>query len=356
MSSSRSQTSNLLRNVAETYRRASATLPPGHKSTHWDVFPQDYPKAFDAADAWPSLLRNALSVGFNDDISAFVAGGELGPDKNEETLWRLRERHDYRDLLPATLTQPDQIETLSNIAKVITMICGRDFTLDNLAPDTGSPACAVVEGKRFNLHDLSLIYHAWQIDRAAQDVLSNRPTILEIGAGYGGLTAKLKDLYPKARIILLDLPEVNAVQHYYLSVRYPEARIIDYGNWDGLEDSDFDFAILPGWAIEQIDAGSIDLAINLRSMMEMNAEIVAFYFGHIQRTVKTGGLFTCVNRYVKGPPLSRIKDYPFDDRWALRLSQSSLLQNHIHELIVERTETAPAFPAAAAIRSLPPID
>ncbi|MDA0239547.1 MAG: putative sugar O-methyltransferase [Proteobacteria bacterium] len=360
MISSRSPISDRLEKIAATYWLASGALPPGHKSRHWDVFPDHYDRAFGAIDAWPKMLRNAVTVGFNDDISGFVAGGNLGPSQTEQTLWSLRERHDYKDLLPETLTEADHTETVAKVAGLITAICGRDFTLDNLAPAAGSPSCAVVGGNRLNLHDLPLIYHLWQINRAAADALSGRPTIVEIGAGHGGLAAKLKDLHPAARVILLDLPEVNAVQSYYLSERFPDARIIDYGDIEtgGVSpmDRDFDFAILPGWMIDQLEDGSVDLAINLRSMMEMNAEIIEFYFRHIQRTVRSGGLFSCINRYVKGPPISRIKDYPFDDLWSLRLSQTSLLQNHIHELIVERTETAPAFPAAQAIRSLPPID
>lgn len=360
MSSSRSLISDRLEKIAATYRLASAALPPGHKSRHWDVFPDNYENAFVAADAWPKMLRNALTVGLNDDISGFVAGGNVGPSPTEDTLWTLRERHDYKDLLPETLTESDHIETVHKVAALIFTICGHDFTFDNLATNTGSPSCVSVGGKRFNLHDLPLIYHLWQITRAAADALSGRSTIVEIGAGHGGLSAKLKDLYPEARIILFDLPEVNAVQSYYLSERFPDARIINYGDIEtggiSLDDADFDFAILPGWMIEQLGDGSVDLVINLRSMMEMNSEIIEFYFRHVQRTVHSGGLFACVNRYVKGPPISRIKEYPFDDRWSLRLSQTSLLQNHIHELIVERTQAAPAFPAAHAIRSLPPID
>ena len=213
---------------------------------------------------------------------------------------------------------------------------------------------------RANLHDMSLIYYGWQISRAAPDILTGAPLIVEIGAGYGGMSAKFKDLCPGARCVLLDLPEVNCVQAHYLQARYPNARILHYrdvhdadGDW---RRQDFDFAVLPGWMIETLPDGAVDLAVNVRSMMEMNPEIIDYYFDHIQRTVRPGGGFACMNRYVKGPPVVRIKDYPFDERWAIRLSQTSILQSHMHELILERTAGPQPFGVSAALRSLQPFD
>jgi len=73
-------------------------------------------------------------------------------------------------------------------------------------------------------------------------------------------------------------------------------------------------------------------------MMEMNWDTVRFYFDHIHRCVKTGGLFYCVNRYHKSTSGQdiRIRDYPFDGYWQLLLSQACWAQTHIHELLVQR--------------------
>ena len=52
-------------------------------------------------------------------------------------------------------------------------------------------------------------------------------TIAEIGAGYGGFASKvIKNT--KSKYVIFDLPEVNALQYYYLSKNFPEKNIVDY--------------------------------------------------------------------------------------------------------------------------------
>jgi len=358
--------SDLLRRLRDNYQLACAHTPPEHKSSHWDVFPEDYVRAFDADEAWPKLLRNALSHGLNDDFAAFVESGNKGPDE-EGTPYRLRHAHDYRDLLPAVLTDARQIETIRRVLGSVVQICGAGFVVDHLAPLAGDPACArfdlTVPGREvqpdvaINAHDLSLIYYFWQILRTTRAALGQRPVIAEIGGGFGGLAAKLKDAYPDALCLLFDLPEVTAVQHYYLRSRFPEARIVDMTLWmeEGHAALDqADFAVLPGWLMTEFAEGSVDLAINVRSMMEMTPVAIAFYLEQVQRVVRESGVFACVNRYAKGDPPIKLKDYPFDGRWRLLLSQASAVQPHIHELVAERTAEAQAFTVHDALQSLPP--
>ena len=99
--------------------------------------------------------------------------------------------------------------------------------------------------------------------------------------------------------------------------------------------------------------GSVDLIVNVRSMMEMTPEVIDFYFSQIQRAVPVGGLFSCCNRYMK---LTALKNYPFDDRWRTIVSQTPIIQTQMHELIVERTKKPQAFPVKEALKSLMPFD
>lgn len=354
--------------MLDNYQLARGSLPSEHKSNHWNVFPDDYEKAIMEYEAWPILLRNGLSVGFNDDFVSFCPGGDLSSDGGEESLWPYRQKHDYRPLLPAILDQPEQIEKIAGVFKWVIDICGIEFVLANLIPDTGSPAMAQLEVKiakaepprliGVNLHDLVLIYYAWQIYRVSRPILPKRPIIAEIGGGFGSGIAKLKDLFPDAVCLIFDLPEVNAVQTYYIKQRFPEARIELIGDVEGREellpqDCDADFLILPGWLIDRLQPKSLDLVVNQRSMMEMNPIVVAFYFEHLQRALKEDGLFACANRYEKGDQHLRFKNYPFDRNWRMLLSQSSRLQPHIHEIIVQRTQEPQSFPVSDALCSLP---
>ena len=246
-------------------------------------------------------------------------------------------------------------------------ICGIEFVLSNLAPDTGSPSTfdfnykksepATAISFKANYYDLGMIYYIWQIYRVAKMYLRKSATIVEIGGGFGGMLAKMKDLFPDTKCIMFDLPEVNVCQTYYLSQRYPNARILGFKDFvqrgPVIFEEKADFLILPGWLIQEMPDGTVDLVVNARSMMEMTPEIIDFYFYQIQRAVPVGGLFANYNRYMK---LTAFKNYPYDDRWRTIVSQTSILQPLLHELIVERTKTPQAFPVKEALKSLMPFD
>ncbi len=355
--------------ILENFERARAASPAAQKSAHWDVFPENYARAIADRDAWPVFLRNGLSVGFNDDFVVFCPGGDLAPGEDPSGIWSHREALDFPPLLPEILTGQAQRQKVGDALARILPICGLDFVLGNCCPETGSPAMAEIKIEdggggdalpaRVNFHDLHLIYYAWQIHRVLRRLSAEAPLVVEIGGGFGGLIAKIKDLHAGARCVRFDLPEVNALQHYYLSQRFPGARLLGFRDFeergaDIFLDAAADFLILPGFMIEKMPADTVDLAINLRSMMEMDPPVIEYYFRHLHRIMRRGGLFACANRYTKGDPPIRLKDYPFDRRWAILVSQTSVVQHHIHELILQRTEDSTQFSLTDALAGLPP--
>lgn len=95
---------------------------------------------------------------------------------------------------------------------------------------------------------------------------------------------------------------------------------------------------MPDWLAHQLAPESVNLVINTRSMMEMNRETIAKYFREIHLFLKPGGFFYNVNRYSKdtvGEPI-RFRDYPYDERWSVELSNSSFFQPHVHEMMARR--------------------
>ena len=117
--------------------------------------------------------------------------------------------------------------------------------------------------------------------------------------------------------------------------------------------------------IKDIPEVSVDQVINMRSMMEMSSSVVASDFKEIQRITKIGGLFACFNRYEKdfrewkdipgsSGELNLLKNYPFDDYWQIVISQTSLVQAQIHDLILRRQAEKNLFPVTEALKSLPP--
>tara|TARA_B110000014_G_C19767299_1_gene399345 strand:- start:239 stop:619 length:381 start_codon:yes stop_codon:yes gene_type:complete len=74
--------------------------------------------------------------------------------------------------------------------------------------------------------------------------------------------------------------------------------------------------------------------------MEMTHETIDFYFKLIQKKIKKGGYFLCINRYYKdtvGYPIE-LNKYPFDNYWKAIVSKKSWKQEHIHYLLLKRTK------------------
>lgn len=240
-------------------------------------------------------------------------------------------------------------------------MAGEEFVNSAIESEIGHPAHFVVDGHKLVPHDLRLVYNLWQIERFLAEGRNEPVVIVEIGGGYGGLAAKLRRRLPKAKVIVIDLPEANAIQTYYLSRVLPTERgfySIDLER-EGIKaflGGDASYALLPTYAIAELPDLCADMVVNIRSMMEMLPEVIAGYFLHIHRISKPGGGFYCVNRYHKqeiGMPV-RIRDYPFDNHWFATISWPAWTQPAIHELMLVRTRHDNAYPVCRLLASMPP--
>lgn len=201
----------------------------------------------------------------------------------------------------------------------------------------GHPRSVVVDGIPVTQSSLEYAYMLSHLDPYLSDV----DVVVDIGGGYGGLSRVLKRAFPEMRIVLLDLPEVNTIQTYFLRTCFDSAKFLylrDVYRQDRIDLAplEFDFMLLPGQLIEKLARGSFGLVINTRSMMEMDLPTISFYLNHIQDKLGAGGLFYCVNRYSKK---TRLKDYPFDDKWYVSYSSpwpTFIDKNPHHELVAVR--------------------
>ena len=97
-----------------------------------------------------------------------------------------------------------------------------------------------------------------------------------------------------------DLPEANSISEYYLRHCFQDATFFTAKDLKAEgKIGNADFVILPGWHMTELSTESIDLVVNTRSMMEMNASVVDYYMEEINRVTRTGGYCFCVNRYKK---------------------------------------------------------
>lgn len=346
MKSSLERRNKILTLMKENYLLANKDLPDGFKSKHWDVFDDEFVRFFETNDVWERMLRNQLTLGLNDNFLR-ISNKRFSGKSND--FWKQLRSGQIKDIISEdrdTKLIEQQIHHLRSIISNTDL----NFVINNCITNVGSPVITKIKinykGQNhilnYNMHDMGDLYHSWLILQQLNKFKNSTPIICEIGGGYGGLASKIKSNIKGAKIIMLDLPEVNAFQTFYLSKVFNGAIVKGYKDFskEGLSvlENEFDFLILPGWSIDKLPKASVDAFINVRSMMEMSKENLEFYFKEIQASLKVEGTFACFNRYLKpvGNFENRLDLYPFDDDWEALVSQASVFQPHIHQFILQR--------------------
>ncbi len=132
----------------------------------------------------------------------------------------------------------------------------------------------------FNYHDINAIYVAWRIKCLLADI--SEPRVCEIGAGMG------KVAYYATRMgiphyTIVDLPQINAVQAFYLISALPEQDVALLG-----EPAKTPIQILPFWKYPEFPEHSFDLVLNQDSLPEMGQEAAVAY---IEQTAEKSAYF-----------------------------------------------------------------
>lgn len=324
--------------IEQFYETMKRAVSSGQYSDHWS---KAHYSAFAALLADTEKLGSFRHNGLADGLGGHRHGAPQSPAGLAQTSAKAVAMHEQAYASLCELAGKDVVDAL-------------------IETDVGSPYYVSCGGVKTNIHDLRNVFCAWRISHMFRDRLPERPVFLEIGAGFGSLPAKLARQFPGACYVIVDLPEALALQRYYLGELFPDvvfSTVTAGGEADGdmLEAPGFVF-IPAGRTDIVLPKASIDCAINTRSMMEMTPDVIAGYLGLIERCVKPGGLFYCVNRYHKQTRNFdiRIKSYPFDDRWYAALSQPAWDQPTLHELVAIRTARPVPFPLRKQLRSLPP--
>ena len=133
--------------------------------------------------------------------------------------------------------------------------------------------------------------------------------ILIIGDGHGILSALLHTRFPSARIVLVDLGSVLFFQSYHLHKAFPDASQVIADEAPAGDESTFTFC--PADRLEALPKGSIDLAVNVASMQEMDPAITACYFELLRS--RATRKFYCCNRTEKliGGNIIRFMEFPW---------------------------------------------
>ncbi len=109
---------------------------------------------------------------------------------------------------------------------------------------------------------------------------TKRPTVVEIGAGWGGFLAMLNKYIPNIQMIIVDLPMTLLFSATYLPTVFPELKVGYFGSKTFTGQEDIIFMVpnqFPLWEPKRID-----LAVNLVSFQEMTTEQVSNYSNQLK--------------------------------------------------------------------------
>lgn len=146
---------------------------------------------------------------------------------------------------------------------------------------------------------------------------SDHPSILEIGAGFGGLPDMVMHNHPNARYTIVDISTSIALSLYYLFKNYPNKTFsIDFEE-SPIEDGDesevqFYFA----GRLEGLTGRNFDLCINCESLLEMTPGQISEYFDLIQNQTFTNHFYSYNREWRKeGTNRYDFDSLPYDDLW-----------------------------------------
>ncbi len=270
-----------------------------HYGTHWDRFRPDFERLIATDALWQSYRANGLTIGFDDNNFHALGVRERGRVRPDVLPYA----PDFKGNLVPLLTF--DAESLVRDAEVVVRHLARTGRMESILDlhdrtIAGDPPLVRLPslGRTVDLNTLQLL---WFADDIMSHVAKPPSVILEIGGGYGGLAAAIHRIWPMARIVIVDLPEVLAVQVVHLQRLFPDSRLRLLGNDTSLlTTADTDFTLVPAHATDRL-ANAIDLAINIRSFMEMPQDIANGYVRLIQHLTEAGGTLYLANRLEKRP-------------------------------------------------------
>lgn len=109
---------------------------------------------------------------------------------------------------------------------------------------------------------------------------SERPVIMEIGAGYGGVAHHLKTMFPNSLYVIVDLPETLLFSASYLTMIHGQDKVALMDVDSPLEPgayADASFVMVPNFLLSNLDSFRFNFTINMDSFQEMTERQVRTY-------------------------------------------------------------------------------
>lgn len=152
----------------------------------------------------------------------------------------------------------------------------------------GNPEVVEFGGQLWSLDHLQ--FCSMLADAAAEIPFSESSTVCELGPGMGRNIEILAHLFPRATLLMFDIPPQLYVSNQYLSKVFG-SRVIGYRDAIRLQpvrgqlppDVVGRIVVLPTWKMPEWSSTPIDVFWNSASFQEMEPDVVANYLGLVKR-------------------------------------------------------------------------
>ncbi len=234
------------------------------------LFEEYYVKPQDAAELYASshwhLLHKQAKVDFGKDTFVSLVGSGFGDLQNRSLVYRV---FSWLTIFSYLVVLKERWEILSLFVPAFNVIkrAGLHFTYDVFRQ-----VCVVAALKPF-------------LNKPAQAV-----RVLNIGDGYGFLSLLIKEIYPQAKIVFVDLGKTLLFQAYYCQKVFPQARVFLVKK-DETAVVNTDFIFCAAENLELINDQKFDVVINIASMQEMNVATISRYFKFLRCHIEKEGVF-----------------------------------------------------------------
>jgi len=161
--------------------------------------------------------------------------------------------------------------------------------------------CTSINGKRFSPDLGRRLIHFNYIEKNLDVSTTNRLTVVELGAGYGGFPRLFKLKRPNCAYIIVDIPDTLAISYGYLKANFPDCtfKVITDANERITQSviANTDFIFIPVGLDHVLEGCEIDFFMNTHSLGEMPNKAISHWMNFIQNKVHIKNAFM-LNRFL----------------------------------------------------------
>lgn len=219
-------------------------------------------------------------------------------------------------------------------------LLGDSASLEQLdSPMIGNPYGYYIDGHFIKVCSDYQHYYATCINRmTADNSEAERPVIIELGGGFGGMSYYFNRDSKNKVYVDIDLPENLALASFYLMHTLPEKKVFLFGEGELTAETfkNYDILLLPNFEVKNIPGNSTDLVFNSYSLAEMPENAITCYVKELSRALKTAGYFYHVNHTRES--LVKADDFGIEKKDFVLLHKTPALWNAARNLLMDENE------------------